>query len=138
MAGKIRCQRCHRVLKNPDYIAVGYGKVCAAKEGISVQTTSKGKGRQPRASKSGSMNVIKGKNLAPFSMLPPPAGKCPECATDHEPNQPHNQQSLFYQAKFYNDNGRWPTWKDAMAHCSDEIKDLWIKELEERGIKVES
>lgn len=135
MAEKVRCQRCHRVLKNPDYIAVGYGKVCAAKEGIVVHTTSKS--RHSIATKSGSMNVIKGKHLEPFSILPPPAGKCSVCATDHEPEYPHNQQSLFYQYKFYNDNGRWPTWKDAMAHCSNEIKEFWTKELEERGVKVE-
>lgn len=30
------CQRCGRTLKNPDYIAIGFGKVCAAKMGIAV------------------------------------------------------------------------------------------------------
>ena len=65
-----------------------------------------------------------------------PPGTCPICATKHEPEQPHNQQSLAYQYKFYDENGRWPTWADAMAHCSDKIRDYWTRELENRGIKV--
>jgi len=28
----IRCHRCHRVLKNPDSRAKGYGPICIAKE----------------------------------------------------------------------------------------------------------
>jgi hypothetical protein len=31
-----RCNRCGRVLKNPVYVEIGYGKVCAAKEGVTV------------------------------------------------------------------------------------------------------
>ena len=54
-----------------------------------------------------------------------PPGTCPECATKHPPEMPHNQQSLTYQYKFYDRHGRWPTWEDAMAHCSDEIKQFW-------------
>ena len=51
-----------------------------------------------------------------------PEGTCPECAVKHDPEQPHNQDSLTYQYKFYDQHGRWPTWADAMAHCSDELK----------------
>ena len=82
------------------------------------------------------MNLIKGKSLEPFLLMPAKEGTCPECATAHEPEQPHNQQSLFYQYKFYNDNGRWPTWNDALEHCSRDIKELWIKELSEHGVKI--
>lgn len=67
----------------------------------------------------------------------PPKGTCPLCAVKHDPEQPHNRDSLTYQYKFYDLNGRWPTWKDAMAHCPDDIKKLWIKALEENGVKVE-
>lgn len=70
------------------------------------------------------------------TLLPAPEGTCPECATKHEPEQPHNQQSLYWQYKFYNKHGRWPTWKDAMAHCPPDIKRFWIEELKERGIEV--
>jgi len=31
-----KCNRCGRALKNPVYIELGYGKVCAAKMGISL------------------------------------------------------------------------------------------------------
>jgi hypothetical protein len=70
------------------------------------------------------------------TLLPAPPGTCPECAVKHEPEQPHNQQSLFYQYRFYHENGRWPNWRDAMSHCSDEVKAAWIKGLAEVGVKV--
>jgi len=80
--------------------------------------------------------IIKGKHLGGFSLMPAKQGTCQECAVDHAPEQPHNQQSLFYQYKFYNENGRWPTWADALLHCPEDIKQLWTKELLERGITV--
>lgn len=70
-----------------------------------------------------------------FGATPP--GTCPECAVAHAPDQPHNRNSLCYQYKFYDAHGRWPTWEDAMAHCSDEIKILWTKELKKRGVEIE-
>lgn len=63
-------------------------------------------------------------------------GHCPECAALHESYEPHNRDSLFYQFKFYQEHGRWPTWIDAMAHCSDEIKEFWIRELKALGAKI--
>jgi ribonuclease I len=77
-------------------------------------------------------------HLAPFVLLgQTPPGTCPECATKHDPEQPHNQQSLTYQYNFYDAHGRWPTWEDAMAHCSDKVKTVWIAALAEHGITVE-
>lgn len=35
--------------------------------------------------------------------------------------------------KFYFEHGRWPTWADAMAHCSDEVKAAWEVALREGG-----
>ena len=64
-----------------------------------------------------------------------PEGTCPECAVRHDPAQPHNRDSLVYQYKFYDRHGRWPTWEDAMAHCTDEIKEYWKQALRERGDK---
>ncbi|MEG3071067.1 MAG: hypothetical protein HQP61_02355 [Peptococcaceae bacterium] len=63
-------------------------------------------------------------------------GICPECATKHDPEQPHNQQSLTYQYKFYGKHGRWPTWDDAMGHCTEEVKQAWKEALKEYGITV--
>ena len=65
-----------------------------------------------------------------------PDGTCPECAVAHDPKQPHNRDSLAYQYHFYDRNGRWPTWKDAMSHCSDEIKEAWTQALREWGVEV--
>lgn len=69
-------------------------------------------------------------------MMPARDGTCAECATKHEALDPHNQQSLFYQYKFFNEFGRWPTWWDAMSHCHNNIKRFWKEELLKKGIKV--
>ena len=66
-----------------------------------------------------------------------PPGTCPMCAVKHPPEQPHNCNSLTYQYKFYDEHGRWPTWTDALAHCSDDIKAFWRLELEKRGVSVD-
>lgn len=71
--------------------------------------------------------------MAKFMMMPPPPGTCPECAVKHDPRMPHNKQSLFYQYAFYARNGRWPTWEDAMAHCAEEVKEVWRQALKEAG-----
>lgn len=65
-----------------------------------------------------------------------PDGTCPMCAVKHDPEQPHNRDSLCYQYKFYDQYGRWPTWADAMAHCAPEIQAYWRQALEERGVEV--
>lgn len=72
-----------------------------------------------------------------FKLLPPPPGFCEVCAVQHEPGEPHNQQSFYYQFVFYNQHGRSPTWADAMAHCTDEVKALWAAELANFGVTVE-
>lgn len=79
--------------------------------------------------------LIKGKHLEGWTMLPAKEGTCEHCATAHEASLPHNQQSIFYQYTFYNLNGRWPTWEDAMAHCEPEMQEQWWKGLAEHGIK---
>ncbi len=68
-------------------------------------------------------------------MLPAP-NVCQECAEKHDPEWPHNKASLYYQYSFYAKHGRWPTWADAMAHCSEDIKQAWTKELRAHGIEV--
>lgn len=67
-------------------------------------------------------------------LLPPAKGVCQECARTHEPHLPHDQQTMFYKYKFYGKHGRWPTWKDAIAHCSPEVAATWEKALRERGV----
>lgn len=69
-------------------------------------------------------------------MMPARKGTCPTCATPHADEQPHNAQSLFYQMRFHAENGRYPDWRDAMAHCDDMTKTIWTEELTARGVDV--
>ena len=73
-----------------------------------------------------------------FHIMPAPAGTCSECATAHEPHYPHNAQSLHYQYTFYARHGRWPDWRDAMAHCPEKVRKLWTESLIELGVDVEN
>ena len=75
-------------------------------------------------------------HLEPFVLLPPNPNVCQECAGDHPKELPHNKDSLYYQYKFYNENGRWPTWMDAMEHCDDKTTAEWSKALIEMGQKI--
>lgn len=72
-----------------------------------------------------------------WTLLPAIPGTCPECAVDHKPDQPHNAQSLYYQYRFFGLHGRWPNWIDAMAHCTDEIKQHWALELKKHGADMD-
>jgi len=69
-------------------------------------------------------------------LLPPRKDVCQSCAVDHKPDQPHNQQSLYYQYWFWGQNNRWPTWADAMAHCAPEVQSQWKTLLAEKGVTV--
>lgn len=67
-------------------------------------------------------------------LLPPAPDVCQECAVKHAPADPHNRDSLYYQYHFYAEHHRWPTWEDAMSHCSEEVKEVWHRELKKLGI----
>lgn len=69
-------------------------------------------------------------------LMPPAPDKCQVCAVKHEPEEPHNAQSLYYQFAFNIEHGRGATWKDAMAHCTPEVQEAWTKSLAERGVAV--
>ena len=72
--------------------------------------------------------------LGGLRLLPCAAGQCLECACKHAPDQPHDAQSLYYQYWFLAKHDRWPTWKDALAHCFPSVRDAWEKALRERGL----
>jgi hypothetical protein len=63
-------------------------------------------------------------------------GQCHECAVVHDLDMPHNQQSIFWQYNFREKHGRWPTWADAMAHCTPEMQQRWVAELAKLNIVV--
>jgi hypothetical protein len=68
-----------------------------------------------------------------MSLLPAAPGKCQFCAVAHAADQPHNQQSLFYQVQFLGRFGRSPTWADAVAHCDEPTRAAWREQLVLRG-----
>lgn len=89
---------------------------------------------------------IDGVIIKPFSeamLLAPDPNVCQQCAKDHDPDSPHDQQSLFYQYWFRLNEAkagreeRWPTWADAMEHCDPEVQAQWRAALEERGVDVD-
>lgn len=75
-----------------------------------------------------------------FTLLPPGDGVCPTCGVDHPHDQPHNQQSMYYQMSFSARYGRPPDWTAAMSHCSPEVRAAWrvhlVAEMEEHGMAV--
>lgn len=62
------------------------------------------------------------------------AGVCEVCGRKHKADQPHDRSSLYYQYRFFDENGRFASWADAMEHCSCVTKMLWRQHLEARGI----
>ncbi|WP_312647538.1 hypothetical protein [Aminipila sp.] len=76
-------------------------------------------------------------NAGTMMLMPAAPGTCPICATKHDPNMPHNRDSLYYQVRFQMENGRGPTWLDAMEHCSDIVKEMWTEALKEHGINLD-
>lgn len=72
---------------------------------------------------------------ANWGLMPPAADACQVCGhrPAHGTDEPHNAQSLYYQYSFYADHGRWPTWRDAIAHCSPPVREAWEAELRKRG-----
>jgi len=69
----------------------------------------------------------------PLHLLPPKPDKCQVCAVKHEEYMPHDRDSLYYQIFFKREFGRDPTWDDAMAHCTPEMRSMWIEELTKLG-----
>lgn len=77
------------------------------------------------------------RGVTEWVIVPPKADVCQECATKHEPDQPHDKMSLYYQYHFLAKHGRWPTWEDAVAHCDKETKKIWREELIRFGEKLD-
>ncbi len=79
--------------------------------------------------------------FAAMHVLPPESG-CSECGREHDEGLPHDLQSMVYQYAFRNRTARegderWPTWLDAMAHCTPATRGLWISAMREHGIQLD-
>lgn len=72
-----------------------------------------------------------------FTLLPPAPNVCQECAVDHGLKDAHDALSLYYQMHFRSKHGRWPTWKDAIAHCDPDVRKQWEEELKKMGVWTE-
>ncbi|EOW9160701.1 hypothetical protein G6355_11010 [Vibrio cholerae] len=59
---------------------------------------------------------------------------CKECGEVHHYSTPHNKDSLYYQYNFARTHGRWPTWADASAHCSEDIQETLKEYLKSKSI----
>lgn len=82
------------------------------------------------------MNINELVKSAKLKLLPPRPDVCQMCAVDHTADLPHDQTSLFWQYWFYGQHQKWPTWLDAMAHCTPEMQQFWVTSLRERGVEV--
>lgn len=77
------------------------------------------------------------KRMEEIRIAAPGPGCCAICATKHDPADPHDRNSLYYQNWFRKRNKRLPTWADAMAHCSPLTQAAWRDKLKKHGISVE-
>lgn len=76
----------------------------------------------------GTGKVIK-TEFVPMQLMPPRPGLCAVCAGNHQAEEPHNAQSLYWGVAFNADHGRAPTWADAIAHCDEAVQAAWTNEL---------
>lgn len=70
-------------------------------------------------------------------LFPPGKNVCPICATKHRKDDPHDIMSLYYQYVFYRNSGRFPSWRDALEHCPEDIKQRWTRALTAQGIDLD-
>lgn len=75
--------------------------------------------------------------MPPMKLMPCAPNVCQVCAVDHDPKFAHNADSLYYQVKFQQEHGRWPTWGDAIAHCEPGMQEFWKQELRGKGVPAE-
>jgi hypothetical protein len=73
-----------------------------------------------------------------LKLLPPTSNMCPVCAIAHPEDYPHDANSVYYKYYFHQQHQRFPTWRDAMVHCSPELQEVWCEHLESLGVDIDS
>lgn len=68
-----------------------------------------------------------------WTVLPPREGACQVCGRRHDPGEPHDPEQMYYQVTFRGMIGRDPTWADALAHCSHQVRGAWEAALRRSG-----
>lgn len=84
----------------------------------------------------GKPRAVAGAAWAPVPLLPPPPDACQVCERKHEPNLPHDAQSVYWHVRRQMDGEPPPTWDDALAHVSDEMHLALCVELLKHGVTV--
>ena len=77
------------------------------------------------------------KGIEGVKIVPPLPGSCRICAARHDPEKPHDKDSLYYQNWFFRRYKRFPTWEDAMSHCDDRTKADFKAMLTRHGISLD-
>ena len=71
-----------------------------------------------------------------INLLKSPPDTCPECAVVHDPQQPHNRDSLYYQYEFL----RCPWMLPDLGRCDGTLltrsQGSVAEELKKRGIEI--
>jgi hypothetical protein len=62
-------------------------------------------------------------------LMPPGEGKCPKCAAQHKPDEPHEIRSLYYLMKFWQKEKRFPTTWDTVQDCPEDVIERWRERL---------
>ena len=75
--------------------------------------------------------------FAQIKVLAPGPGVCRICAARHDPDEPHDRDSLYYQNRFRRRHKRFPTWADALSHCDETTRSAWREALIKRGVSSE-
>lgn len=75
--------------------------------------------------------------LSSMQLLPPAPDVCQVCAVGHAPEEPHNPQSLFWQTARTMEGKPAAGWEEALAHCSQEMRESWINALGLKGVEVD-
>lgn len=68
-------------------------------------------------------------------IIPPTPGCCLTCYGHHGEREPHNRDSLWYQITFFAEHARYPSWRDAAAHCPEDVRERFLAEKKAEGLE---
>lgn len=72
--------------------------------------------------------------MGAWQLLDPGEGCCPVCGDEHPPEYPHNPGHIYWQMLRAVHHEPSPTWNEAMAHVSEEMRESWVGFLDGAGI----
>lgn len=75
--------------------------------------------------------------MSTMMLLPPHPDACQVCARKHQPDQPHDAQSLYWHTARRLQGLPPPTWADALEHVAPEVREAWVAGLAKHGVVVD-